>query len=56
MEPASLNDDDLLFCSPTVLGFGFGDKLWHELVCIPQMHRVRKVKANRLPRSGVWCC
>lgn len=32
MEPASLNDDDLLLCSPTVLGFSFGDKLWHELV------------------------
>lgn len=27
MEPARLNDDDLLLCSPTVLGFSFGDKL-----------------------------
>lgn len=32
MEPARLNDNDLLLCSPTVLGFSFDDKLWRELV------------------------
>jgi hypothetical protein len=28
-----VDEDDLLLCSPTVLGFSFGDKLWCKYLC-----------------------
>lgn len=31
MNPESMTEEDLLLCSPTVLGFSFADKLWVEL-------------------------
>jgi len=31
MDPAAMKDDDLLICSPTVLGFSFGTKQWCKL-------------------------
>jgi len=30
MDPSEVRGDDLLICSPTVLGFGLGNKLWGE--------------------------
>ncbi len=30
IEPTKLDEDGLLVCSPTVLGFSFGDKMWRE--------------------------
>ena len=29
--PEEMTEEQLLLCSPTVLGFSFGDKLWGEL-------------------------
>lgn len=29
-DPAEMNDDDLILCSPTVPGFSYGNKLWGE--------------------------
>jgi hypothetical protein len=30
MEPSDVKGDDLLICSPTLLGFSLGNKLWGE--------------------------
>jgi hypothetical protein len=30
MDPSEVKGDDLLICSPTVLGFSLGNKLWGE--------------------------
>jgi hypothetical protein len=30
MEPSDVKGDDILICSPTVLGFSLGNKLWGE--------------------------
>jgi hypothetical protein len=32
MEPSRVKGDDLLICSPTVLGFSLGVKLWRKLI------------------------
>ena len=34
IEPAELTEEDLLICCPTVLGFGFDEKLWGEFYLI----------------------
>ena len=34
IEPAELTEEDLLSCCPTVLGFGFDEKLWGEFYLI----------------------
>lgn len=31
LNPEEMTEEELLLCSPTVLGFSFGDKLWGEL-------------------------
>ena len=32
MDLGDLNDDDLLICSPTILGFSLSDKFWGEAI------------------------
>ena len=44
MEPSDVKGDELLICSPTVLGFSLGNKLWGESLIFPR-------KKSEVPRS-----
>lgn len=39
LNPEEMTEEELLLCSPTVLGFSFGDKLWgeHSIFCTRRM-------------------
>jgi hypothetical protein len=39
LEPSEVKGDDLLICSPTVLGFSLGNKLWGERPYLPGRHQ-----------------
>lgn len=54
MDPAAVNDDDLLLCSPSVLGFSFGSKLWCKYFssCV---HRLES-EADLSRYSGICGC
>jgi hypothetical protein len=49
--PEELKEDELLTCSPTVLGFSFGDKIWGKPLCI-----VLVFKLIYLMYSGICSC
>jgi len=53
VEPANIEEKDLLICCPTVPGFGLGDKLWSMIV---SLLLCGSCHSNPLMHSGICRC